>query len=146
MNNHDHPSYSAPVFAVADATVVSIIDGLPDNVPYDIFPAIPLSPDKMYGNRVTLQIARNTFVTYGHLRTGLHVKAGDQVRAGQLLGEIGNSGASAAPHLHFQVTDGPDPLASEGIPFAFKSFVRNGAVYSGEMPLADWALHFPEPR
>jgi murein DD-endopeptidase MepM/ murein hydrolase activator NlpD len=45
-----------------------------------------------------------------------------------MLGEIGNTGASGAPHLHFQVSDGPHPLASEGVAFAFRSFRVPGTV------------------
>ena len=29
------------------------------------------------------------------------------MRAGQKIGELGNSGASLAPHLHFHVVNGP---------------------------------------
>ncbi len=146
MNNRDHRSYGAPVFAVADATVASVVDGLPDNVPYDIFPVVSLNADKLYGNRVTLDLGHGRYATYGHLQAGVRVKAGDRIKAGQMLGLIGDSGASAAPHLHFQVTDGPDPIASEGIPFVFTSFRRNGSSYSGEMPLNEWSIGFPERK
>ena len=35
------------------------------------------------------------------------------------MGELGNSGNTDSPHLHFHVMDGPDPLASDGLPFQF---------------------------
>jgi hypothetical protein len=144
LDNKSHLSYGAPVFAVADATVASVVDGLPDNVPDDIFPLVPLIPATMFGNRVTLDLGHDRYATYAHLQAGLQVHQGDKVRAGQLLGAIGNSGRSTAPHLHFQVTDGPDPIASEGVPFVFTSFSRDGARYSGEMPLNEWIIGFPE--
>jgi len=41
---------------------------------------------------------------YAHLRTGsLAVMAGQRVKKGQKLGEVGSSGASLLPHLHFGV-------------------------------------------
>jgi len=41
------------------------------------------------------------------------VKKGDAVRRGQAIGQLGHSGNSTSPHLHFQVTDGPDRLFAE---------------------------------
>ena len=41
---------------------------------------------------------------------------------------MGNTGQSGGPHLHFQLSDGPDPIASEGVPHAFDRFTLIGAV------------------
>jgi murein DD-endopeptidase MepM/ murein hydrolase activator NlpD len=39
-----------------------------------------------------------------HLRTGsITVKAGDRVRTGQQIGQVGSTGASSGPHLHFEI-------------------------------------------
>jgi peptidase M23-like protein len=39
-----------------------------------------------------------------HLRSGsIPVVAGQRVRTGQLIGEVGNTGASSGPHLHFEI-------------------------------------------
>jgi murein DD-endopeptidase MepM/ murein hydrolase activator NlpD len=48
------------------------------------------------------------------------VLPGDRIRAGQMLGRVGNSGASLQPHLHFQVMASPDPfpLFANLVPFA----------------------------
>ena len=35
---------------------------------------------------------------------------------------VGNTGNSTEPHLHFHVTSGPSPLASDGVPYVFCSF------------------------
>lgn len=55
---------------------------------------------------------------YAHLRRGsLTVKPGDRVRAGQQIARCGNSGNRTEPHLHFQLTDGPDLNSARGLPF-----------------------------
>jgi murein DD-endopeptidase MepM/ murein hydrolase activator NlpD len=41
---------------------------------------------------------------------------------------VGNSGESGGPHLHFQLTDGRDPIASDGVPYAFDRFSLVGRV------------------
>ena len=124
--------------------MVSVVDGLPDNAPRDLLPAIKLTRETGCGNSLTLDLGQNQFATYCHLRAGLKVRAGDLVKTGQVLGAIGNSGSSFGAHLHFQVTDGPDSDASEGIPFEFSSFTHDGASVSNEMPLNDWTIIFPQ--
>jgi hypothetical protein len=41
--------------------------------------------------------------------------------AGAVLGEVGNSGNSIAPHLHVQVMSSPDPLLGEIVPWRLAS-------------------------
>lgn len=50
------------------------------------------------------------------------MKAGDRVRRGQWLAAVGNSGDSRQPHLHFQLTNNPDVMASEGLPHLFDQY------------------------
>jgi len=127
--NEDWYAHGVPVLAVADAVVVHIADGLPENVPLSDERAVPNKRDTMTGNCVVLQLTDDRFAFYGHLQPGsLLVRVGDRVHAGQELARIGNSGNSDAPHLHFHVANGPDPLSGEGVPFAFTSFVLLDAL------------------
>lgn len=54
------------------------------------------------------------------------VSTGERVKPGQVRALLGNSGNSDAPHLHFQITDGPSMMASEGMPYLLRSFVEEG--------------------
>src|SRR5262249_14868499 len=62
-----------------------------------------------------------------HMQPGsLRVRAGDRVRRGQVLGLVGNTGNSVAPHLHFHVMDGPSALDSNGLPYEIDAFTVTG--------------------
>jgi murein DD-endopeptidase MepM/ murein hydrolase activator NlpD len=56
-------------------------------------------------NVVVIKHADGSFARYYHLTTGgVLAKIGDRVERGQPIARSGDSGASAGPHLHFDVT------------------------------------------
>ncbi len=130
-SNANWTPYGADVLAVAGGRVVSAVDGLAENDPTADAKAINITYDNATGNHIVLDIGHGRYVLYAHLKTGsLKVQAGDVVKAGQVLAALGNSGKADAPHLHFQVMNGPSPLASEGLPFVFSRFSLQGHVAS----------------
>jgi hypothetical protein len=142
--NKSYFCYGAEVFAITDATVVAIKDGIPENVPDTEGRAVPMHLDTVTGNYIVLKLGDRRYALYAHLQPGsIRLKPGDRVRRGQRVALLGNSGNSTEPHLHFQVTNGTELLASEGLPFVFDSFYRSGTLIRNEMPLRDWVVRFP---
>ena len=97
-----HPGYDlaaktgTPVSAAAAGTVISA------------------GPAGTYGNLVTVRHGNGVETRYAHL-SATTVKAGDHVDAGQQIGNVGTTGYSTGPHLHFEVRK--DGQAIDPAPF-----------------------------
>jgi murein DD-endopeptidase MepM/ murein hydrolase activator NlpD len=117
--------YGQEAIAAADGTVVKVVDGLPQQKP-GVFPE-NISLEEADGNSVILDIGGGNYALYAHFQPGsVRVKEGERVKRGEVLGLVGSSGNSLAPHLHFHVMDGPLPLASNGLPYEVDSFTVRG--------------------
>jgi murein DD-endopeptidase MepM/ murein hydrolase activator NlpD len=62
-----------------------------------------------YGLAVVIDHGGRLATVSAHM-SGMVVDAGDHVRAGQLIGYVGSTGASTGPHLHFEVRLGGKPV------------------------------------
>lgn len=117
--------FGKPVLAVADATVLSVIDGQPEQEPGKYPSNITL--DQADGNAVILQLSAGHYALYAHMQPhSIRVHPGQKVRAGDVVGLVGNSGNSIAPHLHFQVMSAPSSLSSNGLPYEIQGFEATG--------------------
>jgi murein DD-endopeptidase MepM/ murein hydrolase activator NlpD len=113
--------YGQKVHAAADARVVSVLNDQPQQVPGALPENLPLG--EADGNSVVLDLGDGRFGFYAHMQPGsVRVKKGDKVRRGQVLGLVGNSGNTLAPHVHFHVMDGPSPIDSNGLPYLMDRF------------------------
>jgi len=123
--NEDFYCYGQEIRAVADGEIVDTKDGVPENVPWT--PSPPFTVTWAGGNIVMQEIANGTYAFYAHMIPGsLRVKIGDKVKRGDVLGLLGNSGNSDAPHLHFHVATSKDALFGEGLPYAFETYEWEG--------------------
>jgi hypothetical protein len=119
--------WGRPLYAVADGEVVTVVDDKPQQTP-PIFPK-DTTADNAAGNHVVLKLAEGVYALYAHMQThGIAVKVGAHLKKGDLVGHLGNSGNSTAPHLHFHLMDGPDPLRSQGVPFVFDAMIDRGVA------------------
>jgi murein DD-endopeptidase MepM/ murein hydrolase activator NlpD len=116
--NSDYYAYGKKVLAAKDGTVVSVRSDVAENVPGESTNLT--SPG---GNVVIIDHGNNQFGYYAHLKPfTVAVKAGARVKAGDVLGEVGNSGDSPEPHLHFHVMNNADPSQGDGVPLVFESW------------------------
>lgn len=89
---------TTPIFAAAAGEVV-IAGSYPD----------------WYGNYVVIKHADGLYTGYAH-QSQLRVSVGDTVNQGQQIGNMGTTGPSTGPHLHFQFfTNGPWPSSEDFI-------------------------------
>ncbi len=119
-----YSTYGEDVLAVSEGKVVFVQDGIPDNNPFDSSLAVDITRETVGGNYLVLDIGNGIYAFYGHLIPGsLMVDVGEAVSKGQLIGKLGNSGHSYAPHLHFHLETKSDfPLGGEGVPYVFERF------------------------
>ncbi len=159
-----YPYFGDEVHSATAGKVVGVVDDIP-NTPAGAFPPA-ITAEKAGGNHVVVSFGGGHYAFYAHLQPGtVRVKVGQKVKVGQVLGLLGNSGNSNAPHLHFHVMNSPRPLASNGMPYRFSSFSVEGELTNldgieagetakirkvelgarrDELPLNDQVIAFPE--
>jgi len=117
--------FGQAVLAVANALVVTVIDGQPEQTPGAYPTNIPI--EDADGNSVILDLGNRRYALYAHMQPGsIKVHRGEHVHPGQVIGLVGDTGNSIVPHLHFQVTNGPSSLASNGLPYEITEFEVTG--------------------
>jgi murein DD-endopeptidase MepM/ murein hydrolase activator NlpD len=131
--NDQYFGEGAPIHAVAGGTVVTVIDGKAETTP---FATANLRTTEDYGgNTVVQRIRAGVYAYYAHFRPGsIRVQEGDRVRAGEVLGQLGSSGNSTNPHLHFGLQRGPGVLTSDSLPFEIRRYTVTGTVRDISFP------------
>jgi len=77
-------------------------------------------------NYIIIDHGNNIYSRYYHLtKDGVLVNVGEIVAAGDTIGKSGNSGASAGPHLHFDITKDCFEWGCQTIEFTFKNIKEN---------------------
>jgi hypothetical protein len=127
--NSSYLCYDAPIYSMTSGTVTEVLNGIPENVPHSGKMAIDVNLVNAGGNHLS-SISVMVFMRFTHsMRPGtIKVKVGDEVKAGDILGRVGNSGNSTEPHLHEHIVNQPSFLAGQGVPYEFERFQASGAI------------------
>ena len=130
--------WGQPIYAATAGTVIRAEDGMPERNPVHPLRDVPLRLKNarafssgtardyrtLTGNYIIVE-SDEGYVVYAHAQTGsIRVSPGDSVIPGQHLANVGHSGNSTAPHLHFQLMDHPDPWQATGLPCRFRHYER----------------------
>lgn len=99
----DYYCFGKQVFAAAAGYVVKVVNSIPDN------PVGGMNTQDNWGNYVSISHGYGLYTLYAHLREGsIKLSEGDYIKQGEKLGQVGNSGRSPVPHLHFHAQMGVD--------------------------------------
>ena len=124
----DFPSFGQPIVAPADDMFVRARDGQRD-YPFPGSGAVDMWCRDIRGNHILINHQQDEYSLLAHLRKGsVSVTVGDVVRAGEKIGECGNSGHSTEPHLHFHVQDNPSFYVSASKIIHWTKLYRNDTV------------------
>lgn len=63
-----------------------------------------------YGNAIMLRHSDSMQTLYGHMSAFANIRAGQHIRAGEIIGYVGSTGVSTGPHLHYEVLINGQPV------------------------------------
>ena len=96
--------FGVDVLAAADGKVLRFRDGETDTVKAKVDLDLLEKENKNCGNGIIIDHGSGIFTQYCHLKMGsIQVKAGQRVKMGDKIAQIGHSGFTEFPHLHFQI-------------------------------------------
>lgn len=125
-NNINHYIFGETVYAPASGKIVKVNNDFEDNKPGTMnfkIQDVKANKDLLPGNCVFIDHLNGEYSFLVHLKKGsVIVKEGEIVKKGQPIGQVGNSGSSMYPHLHYQLGDGPNYTGSNGLPIYFHDY------------------------
>jgi hypothetical protein len=120
----DYYAWGEDIMSAGTGTVVTVVQ---DQIDQELSKVWTLADTNPEGNYVVIKYGPALFSLYAHMmKSSATVSVGDRVVAGQIIGKVGNSGATGnpgvadgQPHLHFQFMDAKDRTTAQGLPALF---------------------------
>lgn len=133
---NEYYCWGQEIYAPCDGIVVQAEDGYEERSRTNLFSDLsnayknahyfdPAKDDiqSVAGNYIIIEYGENIYAALVHLQTGsIQVSVGQSVKKGDVVGRVGHSGNSFAPHLHFQLMDSCDITTANGLPCAFEQY------------------------
>jgi murein DD-endopeptidase MepM/ murein hydrolase activator NlpD len=117
-------AFGQPVYAAGAGRVVDAHDGEPDDRRVNQAD-VAKRETAIGGNYVVIDHLNGEYSWFGHLKQGsVAVKPGQMVTQREVIGQVGASGDSLFPHLHYELRTGPGIKGVEGLPSYFSGFRR----------------------
>ena len=152
-NNSDYYCFKKEIIAPAAGKIITVKNGIDENTELNKTPDFTMERLKKWGflhllggNFIVIEHENSEYSFFAHCaKDSIMVKEGQEVAPGQPIALLGNTGNSTAPHLHFHLMDGPEPLTSRSLPIKFE----NTKCYpweSGEEIISFWGDRDPMVR
>src|SRR5699024_9369718 len=121
----DYFGYGEPILAPANGVVEKIVDNIPDCIPGEYNTKYPK------GNYIIIKHARNEYSMIAHIKpNSFKIEEGDTLMRGQHIANVGNSGNSSEPHVHFQVMNKKDMKVTQTLKV---KFLNNASPVKGDI-------------
>ena len=138
LEAQDFEAFGQPVRSPGDGVVIKAIDGNPDLMRVGELPSnidyYMEDLTRALGNYVIIDHGNGIWSFLAHMKKGsIQVKEGEEVKVSDKLGELGNSGFSSGPHLHFHFMNGPDVLTASPLPIELDLEGGTYAPQAGEI-------------
>ena len=132
----DYYCWGQEIYSPCDGVVIRAEDGYAErgrtNLFLDFFNANriatyfdPKSYDvqSIAGNFIIIQMEESVYVALCHLKKdSVRVIVGQSFKKSDVIGNVGHSGNSFGPHLHFQLMNSSDIATANGLPCAFEKY------------------------
>lgn len=123
--NTDYFCFGKDIIAPANGTVEKVVNGVQDNS------IGSMNESQFLGNYIVIKHAENEYSLIAHLQQySIIVNEGQNVKYGDIIGKVGNSGNSTEPHIHFQVMNDKNIEACRSLKIRF---INNRELIKGDV-------------